>query len=106
MFEVVEDGHKISKHGVILLKFWIHIDKAEQLRRFKEREKTPWKVHKITGEDWRNRKRWDEYRQAVHDMVAHTSARQAPWTLVAGNDKKNARIEVLKTFCERLKGAL
>ena len=70
-----------SSHGVVLLKFWFHISPDEQLRRFKEREATPWKQYKITDEDWRNRKKWDAYVDAVDDMVAHTSTEAAPWHL-------------------------
>ena len=61
---------------------------------------------KITDEDWRNRERWNEYELSVSDMVLRTSTEIAPWTLVAGNDKRYARIEILKTFCDRLEAAL
>ncbi|MEQ8786891.1 MAG: polyphosphate:AMP phosphotransferase [Pirellulaceae bacterium] len=97
---------QLVEHGVVLLKFWLHIDPDEQLRRFQEREATPWKRHKITEEDWRNRERWDDYRQAVDEMIARTSTVYAPWTLVAGNDKHFARIEVLKTARDALKKAV
>ena len=64
------------------------------------------KRHKITPEDWRNRRKWDDYRMAVNDMVAHTSTGSAPWTLVAGEDKKFARVQILKALCRRLEDAL
>lgn len=92
--------------GSVLLKFWLHIDPDEQLKRFEEREKTPWKAHKITDEDWRNRERWSDYEAAVNDMVVRTSTEIAPWTLVSANDKRNARIEILSTYCEQLQAAL
>jgi len=76
------------------------------LRRFKEREITPWKQYKITEEDWRNRQRWGDYAQAITDMVEKTSTTHAPWTLVPGNDKRVARLEVIKTLCNRLERAL
>ena len=88
------------------MKFWIHVSPEEQLRRFKDREVTAYKKHKITDEDWRNREKWDAYKTAVNDMVARTSTLQAPWTLVAGNDKKLARVQTLETFCKRLQEAL
>jgi polyphosphate:AMP phosphotransferase len=97
---------QLVEHGTILLKFWLHIDPDEQLRRFKQREVTPWKQHKITEEDWRNRDRWDAYRQAVNEMVVRTSTALAPWTLVAGNDKKAARVQVVDTFCQRIEDVL
>ncbi len=104
--EINSFEEQLVDHGTVLLKFWIHIDQQEQLRRFHEREQTPWKQHKIGPEDWRNRARWAEYERAVTDMVVHTSTDIAPWTLVPGNDKRVARVEVLKTYCERLATAL
>lgn len=97
---------QLAEHGIILLKFWLHLSPEEQLRRFKEREQTPWKVHKITAEDWRNRDKWNDYKHAVHDMVAHTSTTNAPWHLIPANDKKYARVDVLKTVCKELKKQL
>lgn len=104
--EINRFEEQMAGHGSVVLKFWIHIDKDEQLARFKAREVTPHKAHKITDEDWRNREKWHEYELAVHDLVTHTSTAYAPWTLVAGNDKRYARIQILKTFCDRLEDAL
>jgi polyphosphate:AMP phosphotransferase len=92
--------------GVVLAKFWLHITKDEQLRRFKARQETPFKRWKITDEDWRNREKWDQYEKAVHAMVERTSTQLAPWTLVEGNDKKFARVKVLQTVCARLQRAV
>jgi AMP-polyphosphate phosphotransferase len=92
--------------GVVVAKFWVHITPDEQERRFKERQETPYKRWKLTAEDWRNRERWDDYQLAVHEMVERTSTHTAPWTLVEGNNKRFARIKVLKTVCERLENAL
>ncbi|MEX2131205.1 MAG: polyphosphate:AMP phosphotransferase [Pseudohongiellaceae bacterium] len=99
------EEHLVS-HGTAIMKFWVHISPEEQLRRFQEREKDERKQHKITEEDWRNRQKWDEYKLAVNDMVAHTSTVNAPWTLVSGNDKKYARIQILKTVCNSLERVL
>ncbi len=104
--EINEFEEQLIESGIIMCKFWVHISKDEQLRRFKEREVTPWKVHKITDEDWRNRERWDDYKTAINDMVSRTSTEFAPWTLVPGNDKKVGRIEILKTICTKLEEAL
>jgi polyphosphate kinase 2 (PPK2 family) len=84
----------------------MHISKDEQLVRFKEREKISYKQHKITDEDYRNREQWEKYEQTVNDMVTRTSTEYAPWHLVEGNDKRYARIKVLKIFCEHLEKAL
>ncbi|OGT29601.1 MAG: polyphosphate:AMP phosphotransferase, partial [Gammaproteobacteria bacterium RBG_16_51_14] len=93
-FQEINDFEaQLHEHGIIISKFWIHIGKDEQLRRFKERETIPWKAHKITEEDWRNRDKWNAYKIAITDMVSRTSTQQAPWSLVPGNDKKYTRIE-------------
>jgi len=104
--EINDFEDQLCRHGILLLKFWLHIDKAEQLRRFRERERTPYKQFKITPEDWRNRSHWHEYETAVNEMVQRTSTDQAPWTLVEANDKYFARIKVLKTFCDALEKRL
>jgi polyphosphate:AMP phosphotransferase len=104
--EINEFEEELTEHGVILLKYWVHITKEEQLARFKAREETPHKRWKLTDEDWRNREKWDDYDLAVNDIVEHTSTTNAPWVLVEGNDKRFSRIRVLKTFCTRLQKAL
>jgi AMP-polyphosphate phosphotransferase len=100
--EITQFEEQLVTDGILLVKFWIHISKAEQLRRFRDRSRTSYKRWKITEEDWRNRKRWDDYTVAVNDMVARTSTKIAPWTLVEGNDKNFARIKVLSTVADRL----
>lgn len=100
--EINDFEEHLVDHGISLFKFWIHISEDEQLRRFNERKKDPRKQHKITDEDWRNREKWNEYKLAVNDMVAHTSTARTPWTLISGNDKKYARIQILDTVCEGL----
>ncbi len=104
--EINDFEEQLIDHGIVLIKYWIHISKNEQLSRFKAREKTPYKRWKLTEEDWRNRNQWVEYEQAVNDMVQYTSTSVAPWTLVEGNDKRFARLKVVQTFCERLAAAV
>jgi polyphosphate:AMP phosphotransferase len=104
--EIVNFEEALTRHGILLLKFWLHIDKDEQLRRFQEREQTPFKQYKITQEDYRNRDKWDDYEVAVNDMVARTSTQDAPWVLVEANDKRYGRVKVLKEYCERLEEML
>ncbi len=104
--EINQFESQLADHGIVLVKYWIHITKAEQLRRFKAREASAFKSWKLTDEDWRNRKQWDAYEHAVNDMVERTSTRQAPWTLVEANDKYFARLKVLSTACDRLEAAL
>jgi polyphosphate kinase 2 (PPK2 family) len=104
--EISDFEEQLAESGIVVSKFWIHIGKDEQLRRFKQRESIAIKRYKITDEDWRNRGQWDAYKAAINDMVAHTSTEFAPWTLVAGNDKKFARVQIVKTLCQHLEAAL
>jgi polyphosphate:AMP phosphotransferase len=101
--EINEFEHQLVEHGTVLLKFWLHISPEEQLKRFRERERLAHKQHKITEDDWRNRDRWGAYQQAVEDMISYTSTEYAPWTLVEGNNKRHARIRILRTFYKALK---
>ena len=104
--EINDFESRLSRHETVVVKFWLAISKDEQLRRFKQREKTPFKRFKITDEDWRNREKWDAYETAVCDMVDRTSTAGAPWTLVEANNKYFARIKVLKTLCAAVEAAL
>jgi polyphosphate:AMP phosphotransferase len=104
--EIVDFEEQMAGHGIIVNKFWVHISPQEQLRRFEERQRIDYKQYKITEEDWRNREKTPAYTLAVDDMVARTSTEFAPWTLVAGNDKKYARVQILKTLVKRLEEAL
>jgi polyphosphate kinase 2 (PPK2 family) len=88
--------------GVTMLKFFLHIDADEQLARFKAREKDPIKNFKIGDDDWRNRKRWKDYERAYQDMFDRTHRPDAPWLLVPANDKRHARLTVLKAAIEAL----
>ncbi|MGN0252178.1 MAG: phosphate--AMP phosphotransferase [Oliverpabstia sp.] len=92
--------------GAIVMKFWLQIDKDEQERRFKERMENPEKQWKITDEDWRNREKWDQYEQAVDDMLVRTSTTYAPWIIVEGNNKYYARIKVLQSVVDAIEKRL
>ena len=104
--EINDFEEQLANRGIALAKFWVHISKEEQLRRFKEREHIQFKRYKITDEDWRNRGKWDAYKEAINEMVARTSTEFAPWTVVPGNDKNFARVRILKTLCEALERLL
>lgn len=105
-----EEINQMEKHlshfGALILKFFIYIDKDEQLSRFESREAEPGKVYKLTEEDWRNRKKWDEYIEAMNEMLVRTDTDHAPWTIVEGNDKRYARIKVLQEFVVQAKKSL
>jgi polyphosphate:AMP phosphotransferase len=104
--EINQFEEQLTQGDAVVVKFWLQISKAEQLRRFKSRERSPFKRFKITADDWRNRKKWNAYEQAVCDMVDRTSTEIAPWTLVEAEDKYYARIKVLQTIADRVKQAL
>jgi polyphosphate:AMP phosphotransferase len=104
--EINDFEAQLTRHGVILVKLWLQVGKAEQLRRFKERENTEWKRFKIGPEDWRNREKWEAYELAVGDMVDRTSTADAPWTLVESDDKYWGRVKVLRTVVETLQARL
>ncbi len=96
MEETLVDG------GALILKFYLHISKEEQLKRFEARAADPYKHWKISDEDWRNRKKWKEHVEAAEEMFERTSTKTAPWTLVEAEFKWHARIKVLKTVVKKL----
>ncbi len=104
--EINEFEEQLVESGAIICKFWLQISEDEQLKRFKLREKTSFKRFKITEEDWRNRKKWNDYEAAVADMVDRTSTEIAPWTLIEAEDKLFGRLKVVKTVAERLEKEL
>ena len=92
----------LADEGMVLVKLWLHISEAEQLKRFKRRESDPLKTWKLTDEDWRNREKRREYEEAVEDMLARTDQPYAPWSLIAGDSKRYARVKVIETVIARL----
>lgn len=104
--EMNEFEQQLTDWGAIVLKFWIQIDKDTQLKRFEERQNTPEKQWKITDEDWRNREKWDEYEQAVNEMLQKTSTSYAPWHIIESNCKYYARIKALRILTETLENAI
>jgi polyphosphate:AMP phosphotransferase len=104
--EINDFEEQLTASGIVLVKFWLSISKQEQLQRFREREQTPFKRFKLSSEDWRNRRKWNDYHLAVCDMVDRTSTQAAPWTLVEANNRYFARIKILRTLCERIEAAL
>jgi polyphosphate kinase 2 (PPK2 family) len=97
---------ELTDHGTIVLKYWLHVSHREQLRRFREREVTPHKRHKMNAEDWRNRRKRGAYEIAVGDMLALTDRENAPWHLVPADNKRYARLEVLRSASRQIEAAL
>jgi polyphosphate:AMP phosphotransferase len=106
-YHEINDMEKhLDDEGSIVMKFWLHIDKDTQMKRFQERQENPRKQWKITDEDWRNRDKWDQYVQAVNDMLVRTDTKAAPWYVVPSNDKCYARVKVLGSIADRLEKEL
>ena len=104
--EINEFERQLAEYGTVMVKFWLQIDREEQLRRFKAREEAPDKQWKITDDDWRNREKWKQYKTAVVDMLRRTSTTYAPWTILESNCKLHARIKALRTAVDALESAL
>jgi polyphosphate kinase 2 (PPK2 family) len=104
--EINEFERMLCDWGAVVVKFWLQIDKEEQLRRFTARQNTPGKQWKLTDEDWRNRAKWDEYEVCVNDMLRYTSTEFAPWHVVASEDKNYGRVQTLRLLEEALHSRL
>jgi polyphosphate kinase 2 (PPK2 family) len=104
--EIVDLETTLAAEGMIIVKFWIHVSSKEQLRRFEARRADPYKAWKLTDEDWRNREKRAAYRQAVEDMLERTDHPAGRWHVIAGNDKRWARVAVVRTVCEEIEKAL
>jgi polyphosphate:AMP phosphotransferase len=104
--EINEFERQLADFGTVIVKFWLHIDRDEQLRRFHARQQDPVKTWKITDEDWRNREKWKQYDAAVVDMLQKTSTTYAPWTILEANCKLYARIKAVRTVADALEAAL
>ena len=104
--EINEFEKELDDWGAVIIKFWVQIDKDTQLERFTERQNTPEKQWKITEEDWRNREKWDQYEEAINEMIKKTSTKFAPWHILESVDKKYARIKALQIIVDELEKKL
>lgn len=104
--EINEFEAQLTNAGYVLVKFWLHLSPEEQFKRFEERRNNPFKLYKLTDEDWRNRDKWNPYAVAINQAIARTSTPAAPWTIVAGNNKYYARVKVIETAIEAIKAEL
>ncbi|MCI8496193.1 MAG: polyphosphate:AMP phosphotransferase [Lachnospiraceae bacterium] len=104
--EINEFEKELSDWGAVIIKFWVQIDKDVQLERFTDRQNTPEKQWKITDEDWRNREKWDQYEDAINEMMKKTNTSYAPWHVLESNDKKYARIKALKIVIAEIEKVL
>jgi polyphosphate kinase 2 (PPK2 family) len=104
--EICEFERQLTEHGLAVAKFWLQVSKAEQLRRFKERDDDPLKRFKVDPDDWTNRSLYDAYQVAAAEMVQRTQSSQARWHVVPADDKKSARLHVLRVVCEAVEAVL
>ena len=104
--EIVDLETSLAAEGTILVKFWLHLSPEEQLRRFEKRQADPYKAWKLTPDDWRNRKKHSAYAEAVEEMLERTGTESAPWHVVAGENKRWARVDVVRTVCAAIESAL
>ncbi len=104
--EIVDLETTLAAEGTILVKFWLHLSAEEQLRRFEARQADPYKAWKLTDEDWRNRDKRPAYEEAVEEMLERTDHANAPWHVIAAEDKRWARVAVIRTVCEEIEKAL
>src|SRR5690606_25855108 len=93
---------QLAESGMIVHKFWLAVGKDEQLQRLQDRRKEPLKRFKVDEEDWENRRHFAAYQRAASDMIRRTSTEYAPWTVIPADNKKYARLEVLRTACEAI----
>jgi polyphosphate kinase 2 (PPK2 family) len=100
--EIVQFEQSLAAEGMIIAKFWIHVSEDEQLRRFESRSEDPLRQWKLTDEDWRNRKKRSDYEKAVEAMLRKTDHPAGPWHVIAGDDKKYARVKVVERVCEAI----
>ena len=103
--EINEFEKQLAERGAIVMKFWLAVTPDEQLRRFREREHSAYKNFKITPEDWRNRRKWPDYEKAAEEMFARTDTPHAPWHVLSANDKRHARLEVIKRITKAVERA-
>jgi polyphosphate kinase len=92
----------LSRSGVRLYKYWFSVTRAEQLRRFKPREKDPLKQWKLSPIDVASLDKWDDYTEAKEAMFFYTDTADAPWTIIKSDDKKRARLNAMQHFLASL----
>ncbi len=87
----------LAREGIHIFKFWLTVDRAEQLKRFYERKNSPLKSWKLSPMDEKAVGKWDEYTKAISDQIMRTDSAIAPWTIIDSNDQRRARIAAIQT---------
>src|SRR4051812_3788198 len=104
--EIVEFEQTLAAEGMVLVKFWLHLSEAEQLKRFESRDRDPLRRWKLTDEDWRNRGRHTDYTAAVEEMLERTDHPAGAWSLVEAENKRWARVRVLETVVAAIEAGM
>jgi polyphosphate kinase 2 (PPK2 family) len=104
--EIADLESSLAAEGSVIVKFWMHLSPEEQLRRFESRRDDPYRAWKLTDEDWRNREKRPDYEAAVEEMLERTDTPAAPWHVIPAEDKRWARVAVVRTVCEAVEAAL
>lgn len=100
--DIVDFEQTLAADGYLFVKFWLHISKKEQKKRFKKLEKDPLESWHVTKEDWDHHDKYKHYLRAVEEMLERTETEWGPWTIVESTDRRWARIKVIRTLINRL----
>ena len=104
--DIVDFERTIADDGYVLIKFFLHISRAEQKRRFKALESDPMTAWHVQPEDWEHHRKYGKYLVAVEEMLLHTETEWGPWTIVEATDWRWTRIKAFETIARRLEEAL
>ena len=104
--EICNFEHTLTDEGMILVKIWLHISDDKQADRFRKREEDPLKSWKLTEEDWRNREKRPQYTEAIEEMIERTDRPCAPWHVIAAENKRYARVEVIETVIREIEAGM
>jgi polyphosphate kinase 2 (PPK2 family) len=104
--DIVDFERTLADDGCVIIKFFLHISKKEQKRRFKKLEKNPLKSWHVQAEDWEHHRKYNEYLMAIEEMLERTDTEWGPWTIVEATDRRWARVKIFETIIRRLEEAL
>jgi polyphosphate kinase 2 (PPK2 family) len=104
--DIVDFEHMLADDGTVIIKFFLHISKQEQKRRFKQLEKDPLEAWHVQPEDWEHHRKYDHYLVAFEAMLEQTDTEWGPWTIVEATDRWYPRKKVLETIIARLEDRL
>jgi polyphosphate kinase 2 (PPK2 family) len=104
--DIVNFERTLADDGYAIIKFFLHISKKEQKKRFKKLEKDPLKAWQVQPEDWEHHRKYEQYVEAIEEMLERTDTEWGRWTIVEATDKRWARVKIFKTVVDRLEYVL